>query len=63
MGIFRALREVLILQMFLPRKEKEMTRRLAEVLKVADNPQALVDSAISPCRIEPKTTSMPCSRD
>jgi hypothetical protein len=46
MGIFRALREFLILQMFLPRKEKEMTKRLAEVLKVADNPQALIDSAI-----------------
>jgi hypothetical protein len=46
MGIFRALREFLILQMFLPRKEKEMTKRLAEVLKVADDPQALLDSAI-----------------
>ncbi len=32
--------------MFLPRKEKEMTKRLAQVWKVADNPQALIDSAI-----------------
>ena len=46
MGIFRALREILILQMFLPRKEKEMSKSLAKMWKVADNPQALIDSAI-----------------
>jgi hypothetical protein len=62
MGIFRALRELLILQMFLPRKEKEMTKRLAEVLKVADNPQASSTPRSSPCRIEPKTTFVLCSR-
>jgi ubiquinone/menaquinone biosynthesis C-methylase UbiE len=46
MGIFRAIREVLILQIFLPRKEKEMSKRLRQVWKVAENPQALIDSAI-----------------
>ena len=46
MGIFRALREILILQMFLPRKEKEMSKSLAKMWNVADNPQALIDSAI-----------------
>lgn len=45
-GIFRALREFLILQMFLPRKEKEMSKSLAQMWKVVDNPQALIDSAI-----------------
>lgn len=46
MGIFRALREFLILQMFLPRKEKKSAKSLAQMWKVADNPQALIDSAI-----------------
>jgi hypothetical protein len=32
--------------MFLPRKEKEMAKRNRQVWKVADNPQALIDSAI-----------------
>jgi Methyltransferase domain len=45
-GIFRALREFLIPQMFLPRKEKEMSKSLAQMWKVVDNPQALIDSAI-----------------
>jgi SAM-dependent methyltransferase len=46
MGIFRALREILILQMFLRRKDKEMSKSLGKMWKVADNPQALIDSAI-----------------
>ena len=46
MGIFRALREFLILQMFLPRKEKEAAKSLAQLWKVEDDPQALIDSAI-----------------
>ena len=46
MGIFRALRELLILQMFLPRKEKRSAKKLAEMWKKADDPQALIDSAI-----------------
>ena len=46
MGVFTALREGLILQMFLPRKEKKMAKKLAQVWKVADNPQGLIDSAI-----------------
>lgn len=46
MGMLRALREVLIFQMLLPRKEKNMAKRLAQMWKLADNPQALIDSAI-----------------
>jgi len=46
MGIFRAFREILILQMFLPRKEKKMTKRLAQVFKTADNPQVLINAGM-----------------
>jgi len=46
MGMLRALREVLILQMFLPRREKRAVKKLAEMWKKADNPQALIDAAI-----------------
>jgi len=54
MGMLRALREVLILQMFLPRREKRLTKKLAEVWKKADNPQALIDACIEslPIRTE-----------
>jgi hypothetical protein len=34
------------LQILLPRKEKKMARRLAQVLKKADNPQELIDAAM-----------------
>jgi ubiquinone/menaquinone biosynthesis C-methylase UbiE len=46
MGIFSAFREILFLQMFLPGKEKKMTKKMAEVLKTADNPQVLIDSGM-----------------
>jgi cyclopropane fatty-acyl-phospholipid synthase-like methyltransferase len=46
LGVFAALREFLVLQMFLPRKEKKMTKKLAQMWKVVDNPQGLIDSAI-----------------
>jgi len=45
-GIFRAFREILILQMFLQREEKKMTKRLAQILKTADDTQALINSGI-----------------
>jgi ubiquinone/menaquinone biosynthesis C-methylase UbiE len=46
MGVLRALKEVLILQMFLPRREKRAAKKRAEMWKKADNPQALIDAAI-----------------
>lgn len=54
MGIFRAFREILILQLFLPRKVKKLSKRMAQVLKIADDPQALIDSGMEsmPLRTE-----------
>ena len=46
MGVFATLRESLMLQMFLPSKEKKMAKRLAQMWQEADDPQALIDSAI-----------------
>ena len=46
MGVFSAFREFLIMQMFLPRKEKRLAKSLAKMWKEANNPQALIDSAI-----------------
>jgi cyclopropane fatty-acyl-phospholipid synthase-like methyltransferase len=46
LGVFAALRELLVLQMFLPRKEKKLTKKLAQMWKVVDNPQDLINSAI-----------------
>jgi len=45
-GVLRAFQEVLILQMFLPGKEKRAVKKLAEMWKKADNPQALIDAAM-----------------
>lgn len=63
MGIFRALRELFLLQIFLPRKEKEISKSLAQVWKVADNPQALIDSGIAslPYRTEDDVRAL-CAR-
>jgi len=46
MGMLRALREMLAFQMLLPRKEKKAAKRLAQMWKLADNSEALIDAAI-----------------
>lgn len=54
MSVFTAFREILFLQMFLPKREKNMSKRMAEVLKTADNPQILIDAGMEsmPVRTE-----------
>ncbi len=46
MGIFQIMREFLFYQMFLPRKEKKASKKLMQMWKQVDNPQALIDAAI-----------------
>jgi ubiquinone/menaquinone biosynthesis C-methylase UbiE len=45
-GVLRALKEALILQISLPRREKRAVQKLAELLKSADDPQALINAAV-----------------
>ncbi len=54
MSVFTAFREILFLQMFLPKREKNMSKRMGEVLKTADNPQVLIDAGMEsmPVRTE-----------
>src|SRR5579884_496376 len=52
-GVLRALKEALILQFSLPPREKRAVRKLAELLKSADDPQALINAAVDmPYRTE-----------